>query len=369
MSASSPATRPPVFGEEAALPVADRHSGRSYWQALTRAALAAALVHGAFSVVFLLLGAPLLVWANLVSIGMYAAAYRLLRAHRNVAATLLMWAELLLHAWAATAVVGWDSGFHYYILLMMPLVFVSPGRRLHRKVVLGLAVAGFYIGLDAFAHRHQPLSPISAVALDAVRYFNIAATLTLLAHLAHYYFGAVVRAESRLRDLASTDVLTGLANRRHMLQVAQHQLGRRRRDGTPLCLMLGDVDHFKAINDRLGHDVGDRALARVARAIKSATRESDIVGRWGGEEFLVVLPETELDAALRVAERVRVAVQQISVAAHVPALSVTLGVSSLRDGESLEDAIARADAAMYRGKTEGRNRCVVEAPLAASAQG
>ncbi|MBC7995150.1 MAG: GGDEF domain-containing protein [Rhizobacter sp.] len=276
-----------------------RHTGRSYWQALTRAALAAALVHLAFSAVFFALHAPLMAWANLGSIG---------------------------------------------------------------KLLLGVLLAGFYIGLDAYSRLQPPVSPIAADALDLVRYFNIAATLALLAYLAHYYFGAVLRAERRLHNLATTDSLTGLANRRRVMQVAAQQLGRRRRDGTPLSFMLGDVDHFKAVNDRHGHDTGDRVLIKVAGTLKAATREADTVSRWCGEEFLVVLPETDLATALKVAERVRESVRQVVVMRGSQAVNVTitLGVSSLRGGESLDDAIARADAAMYQGKVDGRNRSVAE---------
>jgi diguanylate cyclase len=362
MSVLSPATRPGALDEGGTQPAVARHTGRSYWQALTRAALAAALVHLAFSGVFLALHAPLLAWANLGSVAIYAGIYRLLQRRRNKRAVVLLWAEILLHALVATLVVGWDSGFHYYLLVMMPLVFVSPSRRLRIKLLLGATLAGFYIGLDAYARSHPPVSPIAAGALDLVRCFNIAATFTLLAYLAHYYFGAVLRAERRLHDLATTDVLTGLANRRRVMQVASQQLGRRRRDGTPLSFMLGDVDHFKAVNDRHGHDTGDRVLIKVAGAMKAATREADTVSRWGGEEFLVVLPETDLATALMVAERVRESVRQISVMHGSQAVNVTitLGVSTLRDGESLDDAIARADAAMYQGKIDGRNRSVAE---------
>ena len=362
MSVLSPATRPGALDEGGTQPAVARHTGRSYWQALTRASLAAALVHFAFSGLFLALDAPLLAWANLGSIGVYAWIHRLLRHRRNRRAVVLLWVEIPLHALVATAVVGWDSGFHYYVLVMMPLVFVSPGRTLRIKLLLGVALAGFYIGLDAYARSHAPVSPISTGALYLVRYFNIAATLALLAYLAHYYFGAVLRAERRLHDLATTDTLTGLANRRRVMEVASQQLGRRRRDGTPLSFVLGDVDHFKAVNDRHGHSTGDRVLVKVAGAMKAATREADTVSRWGGEEFLVVLPETDLYTALMVAERVRESVRQITVMrGNQPVnVTITLGVSSLRDGESLDDAIARADAAMYQGKIDGRNRSVAE---------
>jgi diguanylate cyclase (GGDEF)-like protein len=339
-----------------------RHTGRSYWQALTRAAEAAAAVHVAFSVLFFALGAPVLGAANVGSVVVYALIRSLLLRRRNRTALVLLWLELLLHALVATRVLGWDSGFHYYLLLMMPLVFVSPTRTLRSKLLLGSALAAFYIGLDAYAHQRAPLSEIAPGALHALRYFNIATTMALLAYLAHAYFGAVMRAERRLHDLATTDALTGLANRRRMLQAADQHLGRRRSDGTPLSFILGDVDHFKSVNDRHGHDVGDRVLVKVARAMKQATREADLVGRWGGEEFLIVLPETGLDEALHVAERVREAVRQ-GAAGHDGQdlhVTITLGVSSLREGESLASAISRADAAMYRGKLGGRNRSVAE---------
>jgi diguanylate cyclase (GGDEF)-like protein len=338
------------------------HSGLWYWQALTRAALAAAGVHLAFTGLFLVFDTPALVWANLASVAVYGCIYRLLQRQHGRLAVLLLWAEMLLHTLVATVVVGWDGGFHYYLLVVMPLVFVSPRRTLRTKLLLGATLAGYYIGLDACSRLYPPAGPITTGALDLVRYVNIVATFGLLAYLAHYYFGAVLRAERRLHDLATTDALTGLANRRRVMQVASQQLGRRRRDGTPLSFVLGDVDHFKAVNDRHGHDTGDRVLMKVAGAMKAATREADTVSRWGGEEFLVVLPETDIATALRVAERMRESVRQIVVmrTGQPVSVTITLGVSSLRDGESIEDAIARADAAMYQGKIDGRNRSVAE---------
>ena len=345
------------------------HTGRSYWQVLVRAVVAASLVHVAFSGLFFALSAPLMGWANVGSIVLYVAAYGLLRKRHNRPALALIWVELLAHALVATRVLGWESGFHYYVLLMMPMVFMSPVRRKHTKAVLGLALAAFYLGLDLMAHHHAPLAVLTPGALDGVRVFNIIATLVLLAHLANYYLRAVMRAETRLHDLATTDPLTGLANRRRALDVASLHLARRRSDGAPMSLILGDVDHFKSVNDWHGHEVGDHVLVAVAKAMQTATREVDTVCRWGGEEFLIVLPDTDTPEALQVAERVRQAVQHAQLAQADQALSVTitLGVSTLQALEPLSAAIARADAAMYRGKIAGRNRCVGEDASAAVA--
>ncbi|MCR5884373.1 GGDEF domain-containing protein [Rhizobacter sp. J219] len=345
------------------------HTGRSYWQVLVRAVVAASLVHTGFALLFFLLSAPLMGWANLGSIALYGVAYGLLRNRHNRLALALIWGELLGHAFVATRVLGWESGFHYYVLLMMPMVFMSPVRHRHTKALLGLTLAAFYIGLDQMAHHLAPLTVLAPGALDAVRILNIVATLALLAHLANFHLKAVMRAENRLQDLAATDPLTGLANRRRALDVANLHLARRRSDGAPMSLIVGDVDHFKSVNDWHGHEVGDQVLIAVAKAMQAATRDVDTVCRWGGEEFLIVLPDTGSAEARRVAERVRLAVQQAQLpqADQAPSVTITLGVSTLQALEPLSAAIARADAAMYRGKIAGRNRCEGDdAPTAAA---
>jgi diguanylate cyclase len=364
MAAPPLATRFGPADEPGAEPPLGRHSHRSYWLVLTRAVVAGAIVHLLFGALFLVLGATPMVGVNLGSVGLYLLAWGMLRQRRNRIAVVLVWAEILLHAAVATRVLGWDSGFHYYVLVMLPMVFVSPTRHQFAKVGLGLLIGGYYLALDSLGHHHAPLASIAPGAMNLVRMFNIATTLLLLAVLANFYLRAVLRAERRLHDLATTDTLTSLANRRRGLEVAVQHLGRRRRDGAPLSFILGDVDHFKSVNDRFGHDKGDRLLTQVAQALQGAVREHDTVCRWGGEEFLIVLPGTALAPALQVAERVREAVNALVLPTDTGPMttSITLGVSTLRDGEALEDTIARADAAMYRGKLAGRNRCTAEAP-------
>jgi PAS domain S-box-containing protein len=148
-------------------------------------------------------------------------------------------------------------------------------------------------------------------------------------------------AEAELRRLATTDVLTGLANRRHFLERAAQELGRVRRYDTPSTFIMLDIDHFKRINDTWGHATGDCVLRRMATVLEAAVRETDLVGRLGGEEFGVLLPESGLDAALALAER----------------FSASFGVTLLHaDDESVDMPMARADAALYAAKFAGRNR-------------
>jgi diguanylate cyclase (GGDEF)-like protein len=163
-----------------------------------------------------------------------------------------------------------------------------------------------------------------------------------------------------LQVLASTDELTGILNRRRILEVAAEECQRVARYPETLCFAMFDIDHFKLINDRFGHSVGDRALRLVAAAARSQLRLQDRMGRYGGEEFLIVFPETSLEGAERVTERVRAAIEALGLdeGSHRATLTVSAGVAEVARGESLDDVLRRVDAAMYLAKASGRNQVV-----------
>ena len=179
------------------------------------------------------------------------------------------------------------------------------------------------------------------------------------------------RAEERLAEAARSDPLTGLMNRRAMLECLDSALQRFQRDGTPFTLLLADLDRFKSINDRFGHDVGDKALIQSAERIAEAARPGDLTARWGGEEFLVALPETDLETGLAVAESLRLAMAEVplSVTDEPLTLTLSLGLADYRNGMTLDQCIKAADIALYQAKLQGRNRTMVaQAPdLTASA--
>ncbi|WP_051260983.1 sensor domain-containing diguanylate cyclase [Desulfovibrio inopinatus] len=164
-------------------------------------------------------------------------------------------------------------------------------------------------------------------------------------------------AEQRLQELATTDELTGIANRRHFMRQARHEVERARRYNLPLSLIMLDIDHFKMINDAYGHEAGDRALRAFADIIRKSLREIDIFGRLGGEEFAVALPITTQDGAAIAAERLRRAVSTLRITAHPEPFSftVSLGVAQL-DNSDLDNLLKRADAALYKAKSNGRNQ-------------
>ncbi|HML53573.1 MAG TPA: diguanylate cyclase [Solidesulfovibrio magneticus] len=161
-----------------------------------------------------------------------------------------------------------------------------------------------------------------------------------------------------LERRSRTDPLTGLANRTHLDAVLRQEADRAERYGRPFAVILFDVDHFKAVNDVHGHLAGDKVLQTLADTARATVRGCDLVGRWGGEEFLVLCPETDADAALILAERLRVAVrEQPFETGHVQ--TVSLGVAAFVSGDSVDSLLIRADGAMYRAKNAGRGRAMV----------
>ncbi|WP_150302610.1 GGDEF domain-containing protein [Pseudomonas saliphila] len=168
------------------------------------------------------------------------------------------------------------------------------------------------------------------------------------------------RLQAELVHQATTDALTGLNNRRQYESLFQHELNRSLRTGQPLTLCIIDLDHFKQINDTWGHAVGDEVLKRVGQLCRDSFRATDILGRLGGEEFVALLPETDLPSALMVAQRFVDKLAAITVSEEVPQLRVTATVGvAQRDNENhLDPLLQRADKALYAGKNAGRNQVV-----------
>jgi diguanylate cyclase (GGDEF)-like protein len=154
---------------------------------------------------------------------------------------------------------------------------------------------------------------------------------------------------------ATTDPLTGLLNRRGVEPQLTRAMHLATRHGTSLSVALFDIDHFKRVNDRYGHNVGDQLLRAVAGAIARTIRGGDLVARWGGEEFLVVLPHTDLEPAHCAADRIRRAVEALRVAEIGP-VTISGGVATFSAGEPLSETVGRADKLLYEAKAGGRNQ-------------
>lgn len=161
-----------------------------------------------------------------------------------------------------------------------------------------------------------------------------------------------------LQQASRTDSLTGVPNRRAMMEDLQAERLRSVREGAAMAVIMADVDRFKSVNDTYGHETGDRVLVSLARALREALRAYDVCSRWGGEEFLVLLPATGRTGALEVGEKLRKAAASLDVpaaGAHVT-VSLSVGLAVLEAGESMDALIRRADKAMYLAKSLGGDR-------------
>jgi diguanylate cyclase (GGDEF)-like protein len=161
---------------------------------------------------------------------------------------------------------------------------------------------------------------------------------------------------------AITDALTGVYNRRGLLQLGEFELRRAHRINRPFCAVIFDIDHFKRINDHYGHKIGDEVLQKLAERCQKTSRTVDLISRYGGEEFIILLPETNLESAMRVAERLRQSIMNEPFPTSEGALRITisLGVSEAKEADSLHTLIERADIALYKAKHAGRNRVMLD---------
>jgi diguanylate cyclase (GGDEF)-like protein len=178
---------------------------------------------------------------------------------------------------------------------------------------------------------------------------------------------ALLASNRRLEELSRTDALTGLRNRRSFDEELKMRFEHARRYGRPLTLVMIDIDHFKEVNDAFGHPVGDAVLQKVAQVLQRTTRQSDVVARFGGEEFAVLLPETPMREALQFAEKIRAAVAAEDLGTGMPPrITISAGVAGMSKSElhSPEELVAAADAALYRAKGNGRNRVEYERRVA-----
>jgi diguanylate cyclase (GGDEF)-like protein len=197
-------------------------------------------------------------------------------------------------------------------------------------------------------------------ALAGIRntlYLNLTISLIITAIVLLATSFTINRYQGRLEEMATTDKLTGLANRQAFDLLMQQALSESRRNKAPLLAVLIDIDHFKEINDRLGHGAGDSVIQQVATVIKATLREPDIVCRWGGEEFLVVLKGPTADQGRPLAEKIRSAVETGTFRhgeAVIP-VTISLGIAAYANGDTPDQLIARADKALYEAKGRGRN--------------
>lgn len=340
-----------------------------------RAALAVAVAQGGLIVVFLCLGlfpaGPLYAWLLLAALIGCTGLYTLL----IETGVTLHWREPSLSAWLAMGLLlaflatalPMSEGRIGAVMLFYPLMLLVSFRLgKWALIVVSLSASAGYAATVALAlHDHglrlSPTLELLQWLVFSLVTFSFVITgcgVNGLRRSLAVKHRNLAEALEQVRDLAIRDDLTGLFNRRHIMEVLERQKALADSHDYPFSVCYVDLDDFKRINDAFGHDGGDRVLRRFAEHTQGVLREGDYLARLGGEEFILVLPQSGLEGARRVAERLRTswAACDFRTDHGPPAVSLCAGVACYRHGESVDQLIARADHALYLAKSSGRNR-------------
>lgn len=222
--------------------------------------------------------------------------------------------------------------------------------------------------LPTVNNRHFAATPLYGdFALLFQKYVRLARRLKRIARISDSYQFELQDLKTRFEHASRVDYLTDLLNRLDMYERLEAERARSMRHGKSFGVVMADIDHFKQVNDGHGHAVGDQVLVRIARTFSENLRREDSCARWGGEEFLILLPESGREQAWEVAERLRATAESLEIEAEGAAVRVTisLGIAVSGTGETVDSCIRRADDALYRAKNSGRNRAVcAECPVA-----
>lgn len=316
--------------------------------------------HSLFIPLFFWIGVPELGIFNIFSSLLWVLAYFLNRAAHHREAIIFVAIESVVHAALATYFLGWESGFHYYFLPIILFLFINHKQNICIIIIEALLIFAGYLWLFNYTHQLDYVVKIPNAILDGLQYMNIAVNFSAFGILGYFFRIASIRAEEQMELLATTDTLTGLFNRRKMHELMNQEVIRHQRDKKSFLLVITDIDHFKQFNDNYGHDCGDYVLQQVSQLMKNSLRQQDVVARWGGEEFLIMLPETELEGGIQAIEKLRETLANTVYQYKTNTFSVTMTFgATIYDGScDIDTCIKHADEVLYAGKRGGRNRVV-----------
>ena len=316
--------------------------------------------HLFFIPLFFWIDLDVMAYFNVFSVLFWVAAYFLNRKGHHTESVIILSIEVIAHASLATYYLGWDSGFHYYFLPFILFLFIN-----HKQTILVIgsevtAIFFFYLWLLLTTKGVDYQLSVPVNIIDGFQFMNIAINFIAIGLLGYGLRTSSMRAEWEMEQLAITDSLTGLYNRRKMYEMILLEQKRRKHNGKYFVLVMADLDLFKTINDLYGHDCGDYVLKEVSQLMKQTLREQDILSRWGGEEFVLLLPETDIDGADRVIDvlRQKIADYNFQYQDSSFSASMTFGMVLFDGKQSIEMLLKTADELMYKGKEEGRN-CIM----------
>lgn len=316
-------------------------------------------VHLALIPLFFLFGLEFPALINIFSSIMWIIAWRINKNGKHNLAISLMMGDVIQHTLLVVPIMGWNAGFQYYLMGAIPSSLFNTKINGTLIVLATIIVCLIFVSLNAYTlDTIQPLIPLAYI--KTINYINIGIAFASIGIITYYFRLATLSLEHELELLAHTDALTGLYNRHRMQELLEQQGAMFSRNRSVFSLIFVDIDHFKKFNDTYGHLCGDYVLSEVACLMKKNLRKGDALARWGGEEFLIMLPDTEIKGAHVMADKIRKAIasKHFHMEGEDFSVTMTFGLAQHEIGSTIENSLKQADSALYKGKEAGRN-CVM----------
>lgn len=327
-----------------------------YGKIIILAFLAHILFVGIFSVLSL---KPLVIY-NVFSVCFYIFTYLLTKLKRYRSLVILVHLEICLYVVVSTFFLGWNFGFPLFLIALASMVYFCPFKNKMIPYLFSIAEIIIFMVLKIYTLYNEPIYHYSDFTVSGFYIFNSAATFTLMIYGAFISNLSVAMTQqtltqnnSVLQDMVNHDTLTGLLSRNHFLAAYEEN----RQKNIPITLVLSDIDNFKRVNDTYGHDCGDIILSGIASIMMEQTPDNVLIYRWGGEEFVMMLPNYSDARALKLTEKVRIAItaKNFKYRNETLKVSMTFGISSTKESTDLNELIRLADKRLYYGKRCGKN--------------
>lgn len=330
-------------------------------------------VHLFYMQLFVMCSVFPLVMYNLVVLSLYVLLLLAVKSEQSILVYSLTFVELVFNAIVSTLLIGWDSGFFLCIICVVPISFylafstMKSKQRILLPLILTLVTYVIYVLLYRHTLQHVPPILIEENRIPVLFMANTFVVFFLIGVVSFNFIiemldstNALLTKNENLGHAANVDPLTGLLNRRGMETHLEETMNMAKMKGALFSVIMGDIDNFKRINDTYSHECGDRALIHVADIMKSAIRAGDVVCRWGGEEFLILI-QGNGDVARMIGERIRQTIENHSFMYKEDEIrfTMTFGVSAYEPGFAMTTIIKQADDKLYEGKTSGKNKVVL----------
>ena len=289
----------------------------------------------------------------------WAFIWNLNQQGKHLQTTVIICIAIYLAAVIQILYLGWDAGLQYHLVAEMALLLLYPNKNLKISVVFSALILVSFLILYFLNLNVE--NPQTAFIIQLHTY-NAVISMLALAATTLFFRTNTVKLINRLQVTANTDPLTGLINRRRMnIELDRHSKMVERYEQSNSLILL-DIDFFKKVNDKHGHSGGDAILKQFSKLLNESLRDTDIIARWGGEEFLILTPFTDVKNATIAAEKLRKNVEDHSftAAGQKVHITITCGVADLQPTKPFEDALKQADKMLYEGKDSGRNRVMVQ---------